>query len=98
MNVKHFPTLNLNGTSYSELVEQQEFVIEKLNDALAAMALAAPHGRDFQLATPEGQSYQHARAEHIARTFLVSTVRDSQAKILQNIVEQQIERERMRGH
>jgi hypothetical protein len=96
VTVKHLPTLNLNGTSYDELTSQQEIVIEKINEAITAMSLAAPHGRDFQI-DPDPHAFRMAQADHLQRMFKLITVRDVHAKILQHLVESHLENERMRG-
>lgn len=95
----YFPVLNLNGTSYDELVRQQEEVIAKINAAIEAMDNATPHGRDFI-----GTSHQisseiamKARKRHMGRMLLLTQVRDEHAAILQHIVEAHIEQERVRG-
>lgn len=97
--MKYLPTLNLNGTSYDELVRQQEHVITKINEALEAMSDAAPHGRDF---IPVGHRTSEeiltgARQEHLARMLQLTQTRDAHAKILQHLVEAHIEQERVRG-
>jgi hypothetical protein len=93
VTVKHLPTLNLNGTSYDELRQQQEMVIEKINEAITAMSLAAPHGRDFGLIW----NYRLAQADHIERMLQLITLRDVHTKILEHLDESYLENERMRG-
>ncbi len=56
------PTVNLNGTSQRELVDQACAVINKLADLRGALARAAPHGWDYQI-TKNG-TYLEARAAH----------------------------------
>ena len=46
------PTINLNGTSKDELVELHTDAAQKIAEAIAAMKLAWPNGRDFQTAEP----------------------------------------------
>ena len=46
------PTVNLNGTSGKELFNLNLAVVEKLRDAIDALAKACPNGRDYQTATP----------------------------------------------
>jgi hypothetical protein len=47
------PQINLNGTSYTVLVEQQIAVMNALDALYAAMNEAAPNGRDYQLRPTE---------------------------------------------
>lgn len=97
--MKYFPTINLNGTSYDELVLQQENVIEKINQAIAAMEEAAPHGRDYILNAHRTSLdiAALARKEHVGRMLQLTRVRDEHAKLLRHLVEAHIEQERMRG-
>lgn len=102
MTVRHYPMVNLNGTSYDELVRQQENIIEKLNAAIEAMATGAPHGRDFvlnefSLSGVRGNIFHEAQAEHLQRMFALTAVRNDHAQILQFLVEAQIKKERMRS-
>lgn len=66
MSSVHFdfvpPMVNLNGTSFGELVEQRAALLDALRAAQAALATAAPNGRDWQLKPPE--SFAHAQREH----------------------------------
>ena len=41
------PTLNLNGSDPAYLVNQRRQAMDCLNDAIEALARAAPHGRDY---------------------------------------------------
>lgn len=97
--MKHFPTLNLNGTSYDDLVEQHEDVIAALNNALAKIETAEPHGRDFLQSGHRNRAeiFEIALREHSARYTTIRGIRDEYAKGLQHIVEEHLERERMRG-
>jgi hypothetical protein len=52
------PTVNLNGSSAHELLEQQLHVLRAIDALWEVMRVAAPHGRDYQLA-PE--RYDSAR-------------------------------------
>jgi hypothetical protein len=94
--------VNMNGTSYDELVRQQENIIAKINSALEAMSEGAPHGRDFvlnqfSLGGVRENIFRIAQGEHLQRMIALTQVRDDHAKILQFIVEAQIEKERMRS-
>ena len=97
--MKHFPTLNLNGTHYDDLVEQHEAVIAALNNALGKIEAAEPHGRDFLQSGHRNRMeiFQTAQREHSERYTAIRGIRDEYAKGLQHIVEEHLEHERMRG-
>lgn len=44
------PTVNLNGSSAHELLEQQLHVLRAVDALWEVMRVAAPHGRDYQYA------------------------------------------------
>ena len=54
------PTVSLNGSSAHELLDQQLRVLRAIDALWEAMRVAAPHGRDYQLA-PE--RYSSARSD-----------------------------------
>lgn len=59
------PTIHLNGTSGSDLLEQVCDAASALRMALDAMANAGPNARDYY---PQGDhAFTQARAEHVAR-------------------------------
>ena len=46
------PTLNINGSTRDNLVDYHTRAMRKINEAYAALADMAPHGRDYQTAPP----------------------------------------------
>lgn len=46
--VLHGPFVNMNGASRESLIEQHRAVMEAARELRNALALAAPHGRDYQ--------------------------------------------------
>lgn len=62
------PTINLNGTSPRELLEQQLLAIEALRAAISSVQATAPNGRDYQTALP-GTLYlaSQGHADRLAR-------------------------------
>lgn len=54
------PTVNMNGSSANELLQQQLHVLRAVDALWEVMRVAAPHGRDYQLA-PE--RYDSARSD-----------------------------------
>jgi hypothetical protein len=77
------PTVHLNGTSRKELVKLQLDAITKLCEAIEAMGLAAPHGRDFYPQGPEAMRY--AVAEHAQRVARVQAVADELYEIAEAV-------------
>jgi uncharacterized Ntn-hydrolase superfamily protein len=89
------PTLNLNGTSGAELLEQVNAVLAALRDTHKAMADAGPHGRDYQH-DATGESYRVARGEHIERMQTVHNLISAYEKQQESIDSQMLEREAAR--
>ena len=81
------PTVNLNGSSANELLDQQLRVLRAVDALWEVMRVAAPHGRDYQYAperwndarndfndTAEALELIKVRARHIA-THLAESVK-----------------------
>lgn len=67
------PTIHLNGTSAGELYRQWARVANALFDAMAAMAEAAPNGRDYY---PQGDGVAgKAISEHEDRIRILHSLR-----------------------
>jgi hypothetical protein len=58
MTITVLPSVNLNGTSRNELIEQNMQVLRSLRTAAASIRLAAPNGRDY----PDPEAYKAVRA------------------------------------
>lgn len=59
------PSIHLNGSAPRQLIEDNLDAAHHVREALAALARAAPNGRDYY---PQGEgAYRQARAEHDAR-------------------------------
>jgi hypothetical protein len=54
------PQVSINGTSVDELVAQQSAIIISLAQVLRRMAMARPHGRDYQYRPGELKQAQTA--------------------------------------
>lgn len=80
------PVLNLNGTSKHALLELQLEALSALHKARSAMAMAAPHGRDYQTA-PEG-TWLAAVRQHRARMELVMKLENEITAIAEAISDQ----------
>jgi hypothetical protein len=84
------PTVNLNGTSGEELLNQVSAVLAGLRQTQQAMSEATPHGRDYQH-DASGESYRAARAEHINRMTqifeLIRWYEESQRNIYDQVTE-----------
>jgi len=59
------PSVHLNGTSYSGLLNPMERAVEAVGKAVEAVAECAPHGRDYYLQGDE--AFAKARSEHLSR-------------------------------
>lgn len=75
------PTIHMNGTSLAALAEANEKVYYALLTAIAALAEAAPHGRDYYPQSPE--ALHKAQDEHYDRIKRLQSV----AKELEQIGE-----------
>jgi hypothetical protein len=60
------PIVNNNGTGRDELIEQRRNVSRAINEALDALRLMYPHGRDYQT-DPTGEQYKQAQEQHDRR-------------------------------
>ena len=78
------PSININGTTASDLLEQQTEVLHSIRAVLVKLSLAAPHGRDYidvYNATTSGRYYggfDAAREEHFAR---INKIRDVMVEV-----------------
>mgnify|MGYP001604637144 CR=1 FL=1 len=68
------PIVHMNGTSRQALVEQLCTAYRAVQDALDALSLASPNGRDYY---PEPGRLQKAEAQHRARRTQLQAVADS---------------------
>lgn len=69
------PMVHLNGTGHKGLTEQYESAYRAVNSAVDALALIAPHGRDYYL-QEDPAAYTKARGEHIDRMTRLQSVAD----------------------
>ena len=73
------PTVHLNGTSVTDLLDGYRAAVEALDAALHALQVTAPHGRDYyvQPSTKDGRpALVAAQDEHLARVARLEDVRD----------------------
>lgn len=70
------PIININGTSPSQLLEQQLLVCRHIRHAIEAMQEACPHGRDYQTLGGEkaSQALHRALDEHSNRVLRLRQV------------------------
>jgi hypothetical protein len=81
-----FPTVHLNGTSRSVLLEQIKNATQALDAALNAMQRAAPHGRDYYPQDREGyRAFDTAARQFRARQEAVRKVRDEYVQIWEKL-------------
>jgi isochorismate synthase EntC len=88
------PIINLNGSSPERLIEDIRKALEALNDATVAVALTAPHGRDWQTATDGEMLYRQARADHERRLHSLNVIHSELEAIGLSIQDQADERRR----
>lgn len=67
------PTVHLNGTSQSELLDQFRAVYDALETVETAMRLASPHGRDYYVQEPGALAA--AVASHTDRVSTIDNMR-----------------------
>jgi hypothetical protein len=79
------PTINLNGTSPRELLEQQCLAIEALRAAISAVQAAAPNGRDYQTALPG--TFHLAQQGHADRLARLEGVMKELEEIAQHVAD-----------
>jgi hypothetical protein len=79
-----FPTVHLNGTSKTELLDQLGDAIDLLHDAGRALAKATPNGRDYYLQRPEG-AINVAMAQHESRMSRLRSVINELEEILWHV-------------
>ena len=80
------PTVNPNGTSPGELLEQHELAISGLRSAISTLAAAAPNCRDYQIATPD--AFASATNEHRDRLARLESVMDELEQLAEHISDQ----------
>lgn len=79
------PTVHLNGTSRSELIEQVETALRGIEVALDAVQVAAPNGRDYY---PQGDhAYQQAALEHAARVERLHAIKAEYEALARHLVD-----------
>jgi len=79
------PTVNLNGTSRSSLLNNVRDVYEVLQEAKKLMSEVSPHGRDYQL---KPESYQQAIAEYHKNDAAITALIQYYAEIYHGIEDQ----------
>jgi hypothetical protein len=77
------PTININGTSARELLEQQVTAITTLRAAISTVQAAAPNGRDYQTALPG--MFHLAQVGHADRLARLESVMSELEQIAEHI-------------
>lgn len=78
------PTIHLNGTSASELVDTHEAAARALREALRALEGAAPNARDYYPQGPD--AYTQAKWAHCQRVASVRSAYEAICEIHEAIV------------
>ncbi len=80
------PTIHLNGTSRESLLEQQTDAYTQLQNAITAMKVATPNGRDYY---PQGEkAHRKAMQEHDDRLSRLFGVLEELEEIVLGIEDQ----------
>ncbi len=75
------PTIHLNGTSGTELIDQNLEAYEAIRSAVSSVERAAPNARDFYV---QGENaYREAVAEHAARVKALLAVAEAYERIVE---------------
>lgn len=77
------PQINLNGTGGVQLMEQYLLARKAVQDAIEAVAEAAPHGRDYQT-LPPGSAHK-AMEEHVDRMNRLRSVHNELEAIAEHL-------------
>jgi len=59
------PTINLNGSDASDLMDALNDAMRSLHDASRALSKCSPHGRDYHMQGPD--AIGHAIRQHVSR-------------------------------
>ena len=79
-NAPTMPTVNLNGTPGSRLVDQLEEAVNALRTAESALENTEPNGRDY----PSG-TFSHAQSEYRKRLQALQSVRGELETIWESV-------------
>lgn len=79
------PTINLNGTSKRELLDQHVTAVVAMQAAIIAVQAAAPNGRDYQT-MPKG-TIDLAVAGHVERLKRLESVLHELEEIAEHIAD-----------
>jgi hypothetical protein len=82
------PTINLNGTDGKELLSQVENVVFRLTDAIGALMMACPHGRDYPNKRNEDSAYPAARKQNESAIDALCKMRDEYRDLAEEIQNQ----------
>lgn len=84
MSAEGKPTINLGGTHPSTLISDYTKAWTALNEAMAAVREAYPHGRDYQV--PDSK-YEVARREHDDRILKLQQIINDYDDLISHVVE-----------
>jgi hypothetical protein len=90
------PTLHLNGSAASHLLEGYQDAIAAVEEAINSVANTAPHGRDYYVQSPA--AYTVARDEHDTRIAKLTNIRVELQTIMEAVYRQEAERARHKEH
>ena len=83
MTITVLPSVNLNGTSRNELIDQNFQALRSLRTAAEMIRLAAPHGRDY----PDPEAYKAASAAFDANIASIRCMIAGYERTLEHLVD-----------
>ena len=89
------PTVHLNGSGGTSLVDGYRDAVDQLQLALDTLAHTAPHGRDYYVNGPD--VYTMARSEHEARLTALLTVQEELRTLAHGVYDQVRDRKARRA-
>ena len=83
------PTVHLGGTHGPDLENQFASAVCRLDEAIAAMENATPHGRDYVLRSDQwGDRFRLAMQQHVNRILALTEIRNDMVTLAQQVAEQ----------
>lgn len=90
------PTVNLNGSTASDLLSQQNDVLIAIRGLVTALQAAAPHGRDFQLNRSD-EEYNTARTDHYREMDFMNEIGARHSDLSIHFADEHIARTKSQG-
>ena len=78
-----YPTININGTARETLERDYLAALDAIRDAIVALKITAPHGRDYMM---PGTYITDAQSEHTMRLSHLAAVEAELELLLDHII------------